>query len=193
MMIDPPAVLPIVEAQTAEMFYYPAHQVIFELLLAMWKAKRPADFITLTVRLREAGRLDEVGGPAFITHLFTFTPTSANAEYYLDTVRDRHAQRRIISTCTQYASWAYEPQPEVDLLQDALEAEVLHLPGSRAATAMAYPAPDGWKCAETIRAPGRSRLSMIWRRSIRGGRKSSASSLASRHSTRWLAELRPAR
>ena len=128
MLISPTDVLPMVEHQPAEIFYQPAHATIFVVLLECWKAQRPADAIILSNILRDRGQLDEVGGPAFVTHLFTFTPTAANAGYYLEIVREKYALRRVINTCTHYAAWAYEDMGEVELLQDALEAEVLHLP-----------------------------------------------------------------
>ena len=66
--------------------------------------------ITLTQTLRDRNVLDAVGGPAFVTHLFTFTPTAANARYYLDIVREKYILRQIIATCTECAARAYDEQ-----------------------------------------------------------------------------------
>ena len=115
---------------TAAWFYQPAHATIYAILVECWNAQKPADVIILTQILRDRNQLDAVGGPAFVTHLFTFMPTAANAGYYLEHGREDYRRREIISTCAQYAAWAYESPGEgsVDLLQDAFEAEVLRLP-----------------------------------------------------------------
>ena len=53
---------------TGAHFHVPAHGILFETLEAMWTANQPVDFITVTQILRDKQVLDQVGGPAFITH-----------------------------------------------------------------------------------------------------------------------------
>ncbi len=110
---------------SAEAFYQPTHQTIFALLIELWDKQQPADLITLTQALRERKQLDAVGGAAYITSLIDFTPTAANASYYLDIVREKYTLRRIIATCTTCASRAYDDNGEVNILLDEVEREVL--------------------------------------------------------------------
>ncbi len=109
----------------AEAFYQPTHQTIFSLLVELWDKQQPADLITLTQALRERKQLDAVGGAAYITSLIDFTPTAANASYYLDIVKEKHVLRRIIGTCTECATRAYDDNGEVNILLDEVEKEVL--------------------------------------------------------------------
>ena len=69
--------------------------------------------------------LDGVGGPAFVTHLFTFTPTAANAAYYRDIVREKFVLRQIIAACTECAAAAYDEQGEVTTLLGDVEQKIL--------------------------------------------------------------------
>ena len=110
---------------TAEAFYQPTHQTIFALLVELWDKQQPADIITLTQALRERKQLEAVGGPAYITSLIDFTPTAANAGYYLDIVKEKHTLRRIIATCTDCAARAYDDAGEVNVLLDEVERNVL--------------------------------------------------------------------
>ena len=88
--------------------------------------------ITLTqLTLRDRNLLDTVGGPAFITHLFTFTPTAANAGYYLEIVREKYVLRQIIGACTECAARAYDEQGEVNTLLDEVEQRVLAISEKR--------------------------------------------------------------
>ncbi len=109
----------------ADAFYQPSHQTIFALLIELWDKQQPADIITLTQALRERKQLEAVGGPAYITNLIDFTPTAANAGYYLDIVREKHTLRRIIATCTDCAARAYDDAGEVNVLLDEVERNVL--------------------------------------------------------------------
>jgi replicative DNA helicase len=85
------------------------------------------DFITVTQLLRDKQVLDQVGGPAFITHLYTYLPTAANVHYYLDTVIDKHTLRQMIRVCTEFAARSYEEQGAVQTLLDEAEAKVFEI------------------------------------------------------------------
>lgn len=112
---------------TPDHFHIPAHAVLFETLEAMWTANTPVDFVTLTQLLRDKQCLDQVGGPAFVTHLFTYLPTAANVQYYLEAVIEKYTLRRIIRVCTEYAARGYEEQGSVQTLLDEVEAKVYEI------------------------------------------------------------------
>jgi len=109
---------------TAEWFHIPAHSGIFAVLLELWNAAKPIDFITLTQLLRDRGLLDQVGGAAFITELFTFIPTAANAAYYIDILQEKWTLREVITTCTEYAARSYDEQDNVPTLLDEVEQHI---------------------------------------------------------------------
>ncbi len=132
MLISPTDVIgDVVERINEQYFYQPAHATIYTILVEFWSAQRPADVITLTQVLRDRKLLEEVGGPAFITHLFTFTPTAANASYYVEIVREKYVLRQIIASCTEAASRAYEEQGEVNVLLDEVEQKILAINENR--------------------------------------------------------------
>ena len=147
------------KAVKPEDFHVPTHALLYRLLLEMWDTQKPIDIITLTEALRGRNQLDQVGGPAFITQLFTFLPTAANAGYYLEIVEEKHTLREIIRVCTEYASRSYEEQDNVaGLLDDvegadfrdragALQGEVDRHEGARHGGDQLHPG--------SVRAPGR--------------------------------------
>src|SRR5690349_11290749 len=75
---------------TPDYFYVPAHQIIYESLVELWNAEQAIDLITFTQHLRDRNLLETLGGAAFVTSLFTFVPTAANVNYYLEIVRDKY-------------------------------------------------------------------------------------------------------
>src|SRR5260370_33858379 len=68
--------------------------------------------ITFTQVLRDRNLLDSVGGASLVTNLFTFVPTAANVQYYLEIVRDKYILREIISAATESARRAYEDKDD---------------------------------------------------------------------------------
>jgi hypothetical protein len=114
MIIAPQDTIPEVVARvTADYFFLPAHQTIYEALVKLWRAGQAIDLITFTEHIRVVGQSETVGGPAFITNLFTFVPTAANVGYYLEIVRDKYLLRSLIATGTEAVRSAYEEQDDV--------------------------------------------------------------------------------
>jgi len=125
MLISPrDAIAEVVEKITADYFYVPAHQTIFNALVELWNAGAAIDLITFTQVLRDRNLLETVGGAAAITNLFTFVPTAANVAYYLEIVRDKYILRSIIEAGTESVRRAYEEQDEVGNLLDEVEQRI---------------------------------------------------------------------
>jgi replicative DNA helicase len=114
-----------------EHFHIPAHGTIFSVLMELWVANKPIEFITVAQTLRDRNQLDQVGGAAFITALLTFLPTAANAAYYLDILQEKHVLREIIRVCTEYAARSYDEQDEVHTLLDEVENKIFEIAKDR--------------------------------------------------------------
>ena len=71
-----------------------------------------------------------------VSDLYTFTPTAANAEHYLDIVREKSVLRQIIATCTECATMAYDPGEEAGVVLDDVERRVLAISEARGRAAM---------------------------------------------------------
>src|SRR5438128_3377699 len=125
MLISPrETIAECVEKINEEYFYVPAHRTIYDVLVELWNAGQAIDLITFTQVLRDRNLLDAVGGAAFVTTLFTFVPTAANVQYYLDIVRDKHILREIIAAATESVRRAYEEQDEVNNVLDEVEQRI---------------------------------------------------------------------
>jgi replicative DNA helicase len=114
-----------------EHFHLPAHAGIYAVLMEMWDKNTPIDFITLTQIMRDRSLLDGVGGAAFITSLFTFLPTAANASYYIETLQEKYTLREIIKVCTEYAARSYDEQDDVPNLLNDVEQKVFAIAQDR--------------------------------------------------------------
>ena len=105
-------------------FHHPSHSIIFTVLMDLWKVSAPIDLVTVTQALADRNLLEQIGGPAVLANLQTFLPTAANAEYYLDIVKEKSLLRQMISVCTASAARCYDEQGDVKALIDDVEKQI---------------------------------------------------------------------
>ena len=121
-----------VESKIApEHFHAPAHATIYETLRELYDTQRPIDLILLTQVLRDRQLLDQVGGPSFVTSLFSFVPTAANSAYYIEILKEKHTLREVIVTCNEFSARCYEEQEDVDSFLDQVETRVFGIAQER--------------------------------------------------------------
>lgn len=107
---------------TADHFYFPAHGLIYSVLLEFWHENEPLDVISLTVDMRNKGTLAQVGGAGFLTDLCGYLPTAANAGQYIEIIREKYILREVIKIGTEAASRGYDEQDDVPkLLGDTVD------------------------------------------------------------------------
>ena len=115
-----------------ESFHVPAHRHLFEQLQEMTQSGRPVDLLTVGEHLKQNGRLDSVGGYAFLEGLIDSTPTAAHAEYYIGFVRQKHLLRNIIDEATGAIDRCYtETDEDAESLLSRTEAAFFELSGQR--------------------------------------------------------------
>ncbi len=79
-------------------FYHPKYGVLFEAIKDLAMDHQPIDYVTVSSKLNEAGRLEEVGGTTAITELVDDQASAANIYHYAKTVKDKSSLREIVRT-----------------------------------------------------------------------------------------------
>ena len=131
MLISPvETIAECVEKITDEYFFVPAHKTIYAVVVELWNADQAIDLITLTQVLRDWNLLDAIGGAGFVTSLFTFVPTAANVEYYIDILREKYELRCWILIGTEIVRRGNEGFEAAEILAFA-ESEFPALRSSR--------------------------------------------------------------
>ncbi|WP_035614923.1 replicative DNA helicase [Haloferula sp. BvORR071] len=113
------------EGLTREHFYLPAHGLLFETLRELNAASKEIELVSLVQLLHDRGNLENVGGPAAVTDIFTYAPNAAHFNGHLKIVKDKYVLRSVIRTCTEAVSEAYENPEETLTLLDRVESSVL--------------------------------------------------------------------
>ena len=125
LMLDNSAYDRIADFVGAEDFYRFDHRLIFQHIVKLVSASRPADVITVFESLSSAGKADEVGGLSYLNALAQNTPSAANIRRYAEIVRDRGVLRKLISVSDEIAGNAFNPQGrEVKQMLDEAESKI---------------------------------------------------------------------
>lgn len=106
-------------------FYRFDHRVIFQHLVKLINAAKPADVITVYEALTTSGKAEEVGGLSYLNALAQNTPSAANIRRYAEIVRDRGVLRKLITVSDEIAGQAFNPQgKEVKQMLDEAESKI---------------------------------------------------------------------
>ncbi len=110
----------------ADDFYRYDHRLIFQTIVKLIAASRPADVITVFEALNSLGKADEVGGLSYLNALAQNTPNAANIRRYAELVRERGVLRKLITVADEISGNAFNPQgKEVKNMLDEAEAKIL--------------------------------------------------------------------
>ena len=112
-------------------FYSPRHQKIFSALEDLVEAGTALDVITLKAALERAGRLEEIGGPAYLAELLEGVPRSANVEHYARIVKEKNTLRELIRRSQSILSEAISGHGALDQLLDDAERSILQIAEER--------------------------------------------------------------
>lgn len=116
-------------------FYFTEHRIIFQILQRAFKMDRPADVHLVSEELKRQGKLDEIGGVAYITGLAQFAGTSAYIEEYADLIRQKSILRKMIQAAQVVEKKALQEPEDVATTLD--EAQQLFFQISQAANPVA--------------------------------------------------------
>lgn len=103
-------------------FYFHEHQTVFSALQSAYKNDRPADIHLICEELKRVDKLDEVGGPLYITTLAQYAGTSAYIEEYIEIIKNKSLLRKMIEASQVIEKSALEEPKDVNSLLDDAQA-----------------------------------------------------------------------
>lgn len=123
-LIDKDAIVGVAEFLRPQHFYKESHGAIYSAMQSLFEKREPVDLVTLSQELKEAGKLDDVGGAEYLAELANFVPTASNIVYYGQIVRDHHTKRELIKTAGKITDAAFDSVGDVAELIDVAEKSV---------------------------------------------------------------------
>ncbi len=108
-------------------FYREIHNIIFSVMLELYEKSEPIDVLSLTGRLEDIGKLDEIGGPAYLTDLVNRVPTAAHVIHYAKIVHHKKVLRDLIDAADKIARLGFNEEENLENILDEAEQSVFRI------------------------------------------------------------------
>ncbi|MFZ9649734.1 MAG: replicative DNA helicase [Fluviibacter sp.] len=109
LLLDNEALDRITDLLTEADFYRSEHKLIYQQITRLLERGRPADVVTVSEAIEQAGLTDETGGLAYLGELAANTPSAANIRRYAEIVRERAVLRHLVVAGDEIATDALNP------------------------------------------------------------------------------------
>jgi replicative DNA helicase len=124
MLLEPECVDQAMEDLSASCFYDPKHRMIFEAMSALVSEHTSVDIITVSTKLRQLSRLEEVGGTVALANLSEKVGSAAHIEYYIKILKQKTIQRDLITASYDILRDAYNDAIKVDDMIDSAQSRI---------------------------------------------------------------------
>jgi replicative DNA helicase len=146
-------------------FYDPKHAIIYERLLDLYNRQAPIDVSVVAEELKTVRQLDQIGGYAFLTQVSGRIPTTAQAGYFIEKVREQALLREIIRSATGAVEDCYNFSGGIDEFVDQVEQKLFSVTQNRVS-----------ESAKQMREPTREAMNVINKMLMKKGELTGVSS-----------------
>ena len=126
-MLRPDVVHDIADLVFPESFYAEKHRMIFTGMLELFSKNEPIDLLSLSTKLENKNTLQAIGGKSYLTELVQSVPSTANAIYYAELVKNKYLLRRLIEAAEKISEMGYGSTEGIEEIIDKAEKEVFEI------------------------------------------------------------------
>ena len=112
-LVNPETLAKVSDTLLPKSFYKPAHRYIYEAMLQLFNNNDNIDV------LNYSGKLESVGGRAYINDLVENTITTSNIAYYAKIIQEKAVKRALINAGSEIVSKGYDLEPSDRSLEQA--------------------------------------------------------------------------
>lgn len=114
LMVDEEAIYKVQGIVRPEDFQREQNRWTYEACLALCERGEATNQVTVAHELARGGRLEEAGGPGFLSRIVAELPTPIGFEHYARIVQRDAVYRNLISATSQIENMAYEGGPQLE-------------------------------------------------------------------------------
>jgi replicative DNA helicase len=142
----------------AEAFFTAANRLIYEKICELYQKSPPVDIAVLAEELKTSRQLDAAGGYSYLSQLSGRIPTTAQAPYFIDKVRELHLLRELIRVSTATVENCFSFSGGIEEFIDQVEQSVFKVTQDRVADA-----------AKAMKDPTREAMAVIQKMMMKKG------------------------
>lgn len=111
----------IIDILDTEDFYFSAHREIFKACIDLFEDGNPVDLLTVRAKLKDNGKLEDVGGSLYLATLAETTVSTTRADYNATLIRDKSQIRKLINACTDIVNKSFSPSITTDEIMEDVD------------------------------------------------------------------------
>ena len=127
MMLDEGAVHKAVEILREEDFFLKSHRIIYRAIVELYEEKTTTDILSVKDKLERENKLQEVGGPEYLSNLVEAVITPELVTEHAKIVLEKSIYRRVIQVANSILMQAYQEDQPADDLLDFAEHRILEI------------------------------------------------------------------
>ena len=127
LMLDKNAIVKVVDFLQSQDFYRGTHQAIYQACQELFEKGEPIDLLSCANRLKEKGKLEEIGGNSYLTELVNSVPTASHVLNYAKIVQRKSILRNLINASYEIEQLGYDENEDPDLLLDKAEQRIFSI------------------------------------------------------------------
>ena len=133
-LVDGEAIFKVAPVLQPGDFFREKNAWAYDACLALWGRSEAINQITLAHELARRGRLEEMGGVAYLSQLVAELPTPLGVEYYAQIVQRDAVYRRLIDASQRIQQMAYQGGPDQATLMSRAEGLLAAVRGEKLAS-----------------------------------------------------------
>ncbi len=126
-LINPEVYYDLAQFLQPDDFYIHRLRFIWESYVRLHERRVPVDILTVSEELDDMGRLDEIGGQAYLTALLNQVPTTLHAEAYGKMVEATAIRRKLLTAANSIATLAYDANESIDIVMGESEKAIFNV------------------------------------------------------------------
>lgn len=124
LMLDKEAIVKVSDSLEPRDFYKPVHQIIYEAMLDLFSRNEPVDLLSVSSRLKDKRKIEEIGGHSYLAQLINTVPTAFHVLSYAKTVQNKRILRDLISVSYEIGQMGYNETEDPNVLVDQAEQKI---------------------------------------------------------------------
>ncbi|MFQ5860034.1 MAG: replicative DNA helicase [Dehalococcoidia bacterium] len=121
LLLDGSAIVKVAHVVKPEDFYGEKNRYCYQACLELFQRSEAINQVTLAHQLGVENRLEELGGPAYLSHLVATVPTPLHIEHYARLVSRCAVLRGLIEGAARIATMGYEDTADIEGLLNRAE------------------------------------------------------------------------
>lgn len=113
-------------------FYQISHQIIYQTVVDLWQKLKRIDLITLQDELNKTGKLEDIGGIAYLVSLQEDIPALGLLEQHAQIIKEKAVLRSLINSAAQIITHCYDQnETDIDRVLDSAEKTIFQITDKR--------------------------------------------------------------